>query len=157
VRPDYPTHFKRSHPGAVGARLDITLPDEPDPPQVDAARWLAQLQADVAQSLGGMLLRGTRPVQLGSASNATSQPSGGAGRLTGWSLRETSGTAAAVVRFYDGRDTSGTLIATAVVPAGTSSNVALAGNGASYVYGLFVDTSAGTGAIEGAAHIGAAD
>lgn len=152
------------HPGPAAAQLPVTVPQEGEPThEVDVARWLSQMRADMAETLGGIMLRGTRPVKIGIAGGqpvGTYQPAGMPGRLTGWSLRETSGTGTGTVRFYDGRGDEtqgGHLIATVTIPAGGSSNVQLAGNGVSYIDGLYCDLSMTTGGVEGAVHLGAAD
>jgi hypothetical protein len=73
------------HPGPAAARLDIGVPDETEPvDQIAMVRWLAQMRADVAETVGGVMLRGARAIPL------TVLPtilSASPGRLVGWSLR----------------------------------------------------------------------
>lgn len=143
-----------SAPGPTAAT--ITVPDQDDSQvrEIDYVRWAMQLQADLAQSLGGVMLRGARPVPLGTAANSSSRPTSSPGRLVGWSVRETSGAAAATVRLFDGRDTSGTLLATLQLTSGQSHQNWLGGSGVSITDALYVDI---TGQIEGSVYLGAVD
>lgn len=126
---------------------------EKDTEEVDYVRWLQQMQTDLAESLNGVLLRGARPVQIGTAAGATNRPTSSGGRLVGWSIRETTGTTPAVLRFYDGRGSDAPLVAVANLAGGGSATHWL-GSGISLTEGLYVDI---TGAIEGAAYLGAAE
>lgn len=69
-----------------------------------------------------------------------------AGLLTGWSVRETSGTAAADLQAYDGRDSGGQLLATIGLASGGSSALSMALPGWPFRTGLYV--AAGSGAWE---------
>lgn len=146
------------HPGPAAAKLTVNVPDQPDTaPGIDMVRWLAQMRADLAETLGGIMLRSARPLPIGTAAGSSTHPLGSPGRLVGWSLRETSGSAPATVRIYDGQDTGGTLLACIQVAASPSSASCLnlwLGSGVSITNGLYLDI---TGTIEGSVYVGAAD
>jgi hypothetical protein len=144
------------HPGPAAARLELDAPDQPDTatPETEYVRWLSQLQADVAQSLGGIMMQGARPVPVGSAPGGTNTPARSPGRLVGWSLHETTGTAAALVRFWDGRETGSKPLAYVALAAGQTLN-SWNGPGISITDALLVEVA--TGAVEGVAYLGAAD
>lgn len=150
----------KTHPGPTAAR--ITVPDQNDDQvrEIDYVRWLSQMQADMAQSLGGVLLRAARPVQLGTATAGTLQPTTSAGRLVGVSLHETAGTDGYLVRLRDGRGPDDPLVACLSGPAGGTTNSWWAPGGLSFTTGLYVEVVSGTGlstAVEGVAYLGAAD
>lgn len=70
----------------------------------------------------------------------------------GYSLRETGGSAAATVRFYDNASAaSGTLLATVTIPTGGSADVLYDGVWAAL--GIYAQVS-GTGVVEGSARLG---
>lgn len=72
----------------------------------------------------------------------------GRNRFAGYSLRETTGAAPAVVRFRDGLDVSGVVVVTVQVPAGLSANVFLTPDTAvPFSVGVFVEVV--SGALEG--------
>lgn len=52
-------------------------------PEIEFTRWTEQLRTDLAQSVGGTLLRGARPVPVDSQRN---QPTSVAGALVGFSV-----------------------------------------------------------------------
>jgi hypothetical protein len=147
-------------PGATAAQ--ITVPDQDDSQvrEIDYVRWASQMQADLAQSLGGIMLRGARPVPIGSAAAGSNRPLSSPGRIVGWSLHETSGTNPALVRLFDGRDTTGSLLASVQVaasPAAASCNNTWFGtSGISVTDALYVDVS-GAGTIEGTLYLGGVD
>ncbi len=144
------------HPGPAAARLDLDVPDQSDAatPDTDYVRWLSQLQADVAQSLGGIMMQGARPVPVGSAPGGTNTPIRSAGRLVGWSLHETSGTVAALVRIWDGRESGSHPLAYIALDAGKTLNSWNA-PGISITDALLVEVA--SGAVEGVVYLGAAD
>lgn len=144
----------RHHAGPAAARLDIAVPDQEDPPESEYVRWLTQLQADLAQSLGGVALRAARPVAIGSAPNSSGRPLSSPGRIVGWSIRETAG-AAAAVRLWDGREAGGQLLATVALAASDSHTVMPTGGGISVSDALFVEVV--TGAVEGVVYLGGVD
>jgi hypothetical protein len=146
------------HPGPAAAQLEVDVPTEAEPVQeVDAVRWLSQMRADLAETVGGIMLRAARPVEV---SVLPTLLSSSPGRLVGWSLRETSGTDPFVVRFRGGTDEGQPLIATAAAAAGTVDTQWLPGGGISLTEGLFVELVAGDGLsaeVEGTVYLGAAD
>lgn len=67
------------------------------------------------------------------------------GLFRGYNFRETSGSAAAVVRVYAGSSNAGTLLASVAVPSGTSVDVSLtADEGTGFTGGIYVETVSGT-------------
>jgi hypothetical protein len=146
------------HPGPAAARLTVDVPDEPEPVQeIDVVRWLAQMQADVAESLGGIMLRAARPVALTVLPTiASASP----GRLVGWSVRETTGANPYVLRFHNGDNASADLIAMITGGGGTADNKWFGPGGLSFTEGLYVEVITGAGlsqAIEGVLYVGSAD
>jgi hypothetical protein len=146
------------HPGPVAARLDVTVADEPEPAdEIAVVRWLEQMRADVAESLGGVMLRSARPVAL------TVLPtllSASPGRLVGWSVRETVGTNPYVLRFHNGDNPGADLVAMVTGSAGTADSHWFGPGGISFTEGLYVEVVTGAGlsqAIEGVIYLGAAD
>jgi hypothetical protein len=135
-----------------------TVPtQEKVPEEVDFVRWVSQMQTNLAESLGGVLLRAARPVQVGIAGGAQNLASTSAGRLVGWSLRESTGANPAVVRLWDGRDNEGALVACINLGQGASETQWMAPGGVSFQHGLFVEVIEGTGlsvSVEGAVYLG---
>src|SRR4051794_32192724 len=84
----------------------VEVPDQSDAatPDTEYVRWMTQLQADLAKSLGGVMLQAAQPVAVGSAPGGSLRPLSSPGRIVGWSIRETTGTAGAVVTLWDGRE-----------------------------------------------------
>lgn len=146
--------------GASVAAVTVPTQDDSQVEEVDYVRWAMQLQADLAASLGGVMLRGAHPVPIGTAPGGSNRPTSSPGRVVGWSIRETGGTSGCVMRLFDGRDTSGSLLATVQVaasPAAASSQQTWFGNsGISITDALYVDIS-GTGVLEGCLYLGAVD
>lgn len=131
---------------------------------IDYTRWGAELAAAVSQSLNGVYLRGSRPVQVSThpaagtgpaTSQGTQQISGSAGRCTGWTFRvPISAPGAAHVDLYDGRDNTGQLVGSVTCLAGGS--VQFEHHGIAFVYGLYADiTGTGADALIGAVYLGA--
>lgn len=145
------------HPGPAAARLTVDVPDEQEPREVDVVRWLSQMQADVVESVGGIMLRSARPVLL---TVLPTQLSGSPGRLMGWSVRETIGTNPYVIRFHNGSDAAADLVAMITGGPGTADNKWFGPGGISFTEGLYVEVVNGGGlsqSIEGVVHLGAAD
>jgi hypothetical protein len=145
------------HPGPAAARLDINVPDQDEPAhEIDVARWIAQMRADLAETLGGIMLRGARPVSL------TVLPtllSGSPGRLVGWSLHETGGTNPFVIRFRNGGDSAQPLIA-CTTAAASGVDTRWFTSGISFTEGLFIELVTGgslSTSVEGTVYIGAAE
>lgn len=130
------------------AMATVPPPQPPDKatPEIDYVRWAMQMQTDMAETLGGVLLRAARPVQIGSAPGATTRAATTPGRLVGWSLRvSTLATDPAVVQLRDGIDVNGDLIAAIIVPPGRDAQQWMAPGGISFQNGLFVDILSGAG------------
>lgn len=142
-------------PGPGAARLDITVPDQDDPVgDAEWIRWLSQMQADLAESLNGVALRAARPVSVGTG--GTPRPLSSPGRIVGWSLKETSGAAAAYVRVWDSREAgSGQLLACIALAQGTSVNHSTPGAGINVSDAVCVEVV--TGAVEGVLYLGGVD
>jgi hypothetical protein len=141
--------------------LAVEVPDQPDDASaIDHVRWLSQMQADLAQSLGGVMLQGARPVAIGSAPGGSQRPLSSPGRLVGWSVHETSGTGSAVLRIWDGRETNTRLVAILSVPAGQAVDNVWISPGVSITDALYVEILSGGGlstTVEGVLYLGAAD
>lgn len=128
--------------------------------EIDYVRWLQQMQTDLAETMGGVLLRGARPVQIGTATDATTRVSSSPGRLVGWSVRTSAfATDPGAVKLHDGTDANGPIIAVINVLEGTSNTVWMAPGGVSFQHGLFVEILSGAGltTVEGAVYLGAAE
>jgi len=129
----------------------MSAPKGPTPSEIALADALAaamlrweESQVQMAQTLGGVLLRGARAVPVGI--NGTTRPSLADGALMGFALRETSGAAPATIELR-AHDASGDLIAPITLAAGASTHDWFAGGGISFADGLFVVV---TGAVDGA-------
>jgi hypothetical protein len=145
------------HPGPAAARLTVTVPDEDEPREVDVARWLAQMQADVAESLGGVMLRSARPVPITVLPTILSSSPG---RLVGWSVHETVGANPYVIRLRNGTEGSADLVAVISGNAGSAESRWFGPGGISFTEGLYVEIVVGGGlsqTVEGVVYIGAAD
>lgn len=146
------------HPGPAASRLEVTVQDQPEPAdEIAVVRWLEQMRADMAESLGGVMLRSARPVPL------TVLPtilSASPGRLVGWSVRETTGANPYVIRFHNGDNVGADLVAMVTGGGGTADNKWFGPGGVSFTEGLYVEVVTGAGlsqAIEGVIYLGAAD
>jgi hypothetical protein len=149
---------KFQHPGAVASRLVVDVPSDREPvAEIDVVRWMEQMRADLAETLGGIMLRAVRPVSL---TVLPTQASGSPGRLVGWSLRETSGTKPFAVRFHNGDSTGSDVVAVGGGAAGGIDTRIFPAGGVSFTEGLFVapviDANLST-SLEGVIYLGAAD
>lgn len=147
---------RRFGPAGMSAAR-ITVPDQDDTAatgEIEFVRWAAQLQADLAASLGGVMLRGALPIAIGSAPGGSTRPLSSPGRVVGWSLLETSGTAAATVTLWDGREAGSRPLAYLHVGAGLADTQWLGGGGISVTDALLIDIS---GAVAGVLYLGAVD
>lgn len=143
-------------------------------PELQLMRVIQQLQANLADSVNGITLRGALPVPIGGPvggqSQAMSRPlSNGAGRLVGYSLRESSLTAPILIRLYDGPDANGRLVDTIPLASGVAASsdskarVWYGPGGLSLTAGLYVQltaldgVSAPLGAVEGDVFLGSVD
>jgi hypothetical protein len=154
--------MKRSftHPGATAAR--ITVPDQDDSkvPEIESVRWLMQMQADLAASLGGVMLRGALPVPIGSAPGGSLRPLSSPSRIVGWSIHETTGTNPGVIRVWDGREPGSKLLACLGVPAGGTDTRWLGSGGISVTDALLLEVVAGASlstTVEGVLYLGGSD
>lgn len=68
--------------------------------------------------------------------------------VTGWSFRETTGAAGAILRIVDGKDANGQLVAAISLSSGTAQVVSLAPGGLAVSVGIYIDLVSGS--IEGA-------
>lgn len=114
---------------------------------------LEKLRAELARGNRGVNLQGALVVQLRAPGTGGTQASGSAGRLMGWSLRETSGTAPATIWLRDGRGPDGPIVAVVQLAATASQNTGHIG-GMALAEGLYVDVA---GAVEGAVYLGGTD
>ncbi|WP_405889593.1 hypothetical protein OG762_52420 (plasmid) [Streptomyces sp. NBC_01136] len=144
-------------PGPAAARLDISTPDETEPvQQAEVVRWLSQMRADMAETLGGIMLRSVRPVPITALPTLMSSSPG---RLVGWSLHESTGANPFVVKFHNGSDAAQDVVAISGGGGGTV-DTKWFGGGISFTEGLFVEILTGGGlsqAVEGTVYLGAAD
>jgi hypothetical protein len=148
------TRPRYRQPGPAAARLEIGTPDQNEPVrEIDLIRWTAQMRADVAETLGGIMLRGARPVEITAVPTLLS---GSPGRLVGWSIHETSGSSGFNIRFRNGTDAAQPLIACSTGTAGATDTKWLNPGGVSFTEGLYLEFVAGT-SVEGTVYIGAAD
>lgn len=145
-------------PGPAAARLQIDVADEDEPVrEVDLIRWASQMRADVAESVGGVMLRAARAVPLTVLPTIVSASPG---RLVGWSVRETVGTNPYVLRFHNGDNSGADLCAMVTGGAGTADSKWFGPGGISFTEGLYVEIVTGAGlstAVEGVVFLGAAD
>lgn len=143
------------------AMATVPPPVEKATDEIDYVRWLQQMQTDLVESVNGVMLRGARAVQIGDTAGGTMRPTSSGGRLVGWSLREITGTKAAVVRLYDGRSTDAPLVAVVTLPQGAAATEWMAPGGISLTEGLFIEFVDGGGTlstdVEGAVFLGAAE
>ena len=109
-------------------------------------RVVAELQATRA----GVKLRGVEPRAL--LVGSSTRVSTSAGRLMGWLVAETTGTATAKIRLHDGADANADLVGTITLAAGESARDFLGPQGIGLTYGLFVELV--SGAVEGTLLLG---
>lgn len=129
-------------------------------------RWGAELRTALAQTLNGVYLRGslarqvcTRPAGTTPPAlpDGTQQVSFSPGRVTGWTFHLPEGAAgSAMVRLYDGTDTSGSLLAGLALVQGQ--HVSFEHHGIAFTRGLYVGiTGAGADGVEGVVYLGATE
>lgn len=134
---------------------------EEKPPEVDFMRLMLGLRTELAHSVGGVLLRGSRAVPVGVVPGATASVLTSPGRLVGWSLTEASGAADALVRLYDGDPAAGgTLIARLPLVNGQNDTKSVS-PGVGVVRGIYALITAGDGSpggtVEGSVWVGEVD
>lgn len=161
------TTRKHRHSAVSAIRLPTVDPDATPETQLTAyTAWIAQLYADLTESIDGIALQGCDAVEIGTNSAGivlSPQISRSAGILRGWSLRETNG-AAVTIDFYDVDLAAGQNIAGDVVGLRKICTTALAANGhetipvpnVSFVGGLGV-VFTGTGIVTGDVWINGVD
>lgn len=150
----------KRYPGAAAARLTVPDQDDSQVQEIDFVRWLSQMQADLAASLGGVMLRGALPIPIGSAPGGSLRPLSSPGRIVGWSLHETEGTNPALLRVWDGRESGTKPLAYISVPAGGTDNKWLGQSGISVTDALLVELATGgslSASVEGVLYLGAVD
>lgn len=126
--------------------------------QINYTKWLEQLRVDLAQSVGGIMLRGALVVPVGSSAGARrGRVSTGPGALVGWALRNTDAANPATVELFDGTDAdTGSLVAPIELAAGESPPPTWFGpGGLNIARGLFLNVAAG--AVDGAVYLRGAD
>lgn len=120
-----------------------------------AVRWLAQLETDLAETVGGTLLRGARAVPVGLAAGATTRPTTAPGALVGYGIRNLSDVAAATVLLRDGSDAAGDLVMPLELAPGESARDWFGPGGIGLSQGLYVDVAAGS--VDGAVYLRGAE
>lgn len=144
-------------PGATAATLTVPDQDDSQVQEIDYVRWLMQMQADLAASLGGVMLQGALPVPIGMAPGGSARPLSSAGRIVGWSIHETSGTAPALVILWNSRTVGeGQPLAYIHIAEGLVETTWLGQAGISVTDAVSVQVALG-GTIEGCLYLGAVD
>jgi len=124
-------------------RLPAGYGDNPPPPGA------TPLSAVVKAALQASPLTLPAPVPLRVLSSAGSgQLAGLPGFIVGWSISETSGSAACLAKLLDGRDATGQLLAAVGLPESQSSQHSCAAPGLTVLDGLYLDVV--SGAFDGA-------
>jgi hypothetical protein len=122
-------------------------------PLIDFTAWLENLRTDVSETVGGVVLRGSRAVQVGGDSG-THRPTSAAGALVGFALRNT--TAAPVTAYLrDGRDANAPIVMPLRFEAEGIDRDNFGPAGINLTEGLYVDAPAG--ALEGAVYLRGVD
>lgn len=123
------------------------MPEEllPEPPEARFTRWLENLQVDLAESVGGVVLRGARPVAVGVTNGATRKPTTSPGALVGFSLRNRSEAddAIATVLYHDGGDDQADVILEVTLQPGESARDWFGPGGINLAHGLFMSIDGG--------------
>lgn len=159
-------HRRRHHGHVSAIRLPQVDPEAtPQTVMTAYSAWIAQLYSDLSESLDGVALQGSNPVEIGTnlAGIALSrQISRSPGILRGWSLRESAGQAV-TIDFVDVDEASGVNVAAAdglrrVATLGIAANGSVTGeipNG-SFSAGLGV-IFGGTGTVTGVVYLNGVD
>lgn len=115
----------------------------------DLGTIVAQLRGEIS-TLNGVQQLGANPRPI--VNSQSMRLSTSAGRLAGYSIRESAAApAAALVRIRDGFDATGDLLVTIPLLAGAGAHEWLLPGGISFGYGLFVEVAAGT--VEGLVYL----
>jgi hypothetical protein len=134
-------------------RPDATAPPAPteqNTQAIDYVRWTSQLRAELAATLGGVLLRGARAIQVG-VSPGTKRPLTAPGTLLGYSLRNIDAGASTVL-LRDGCDAGGLLLLPVPLAIGAFDVRWFGPGGINVSAGLFADI---TGTVDGCVFVGA--
>lgn len=123
--------------------------------EIAAVRWLTQLQTDLAETVGGVLLRGARVVQIGASVGGTARPTTAANALVGYGIRNLSDVDPATVLLRDGGDNAGDLVMPLVLAPAESARDWFGPGGLGLSQGLFVDVV--SGAVDGAVYLRGVD
>lgn len=130
-------------------KLGEHKPADPHPVAVALVDALDRIHTELQRSRDAVTLRGADAAPL--LPTADTSVSRNAGTLFGYSVRETSGAAAATIVLRDGLDDTGELLAEIALPAGGSATVWLGPQGVAFVNGLHAQLVAG--AVEGAVYL----
>lgn len=117
---------------------------------IDFTRWLSELRADVAETVGGVLLRGARAVPVGKGHpQGTTRPLASPGAFLGLTVVDPGALATASVSVYDGRDAStGTLLGTWLIGSGVTAWFGPSGiNVSEGLFIEFTDTTSPRGSV----------
>lgn len=114
----------------------------------DLGTIVSQLRGEIS-TLNGVRQLGINPRPF--VAGQTGRLSTSSGRLAGFSIRETTGAAAAVVRLRDGSDATGDLLATIALLGGASVQAWFMPSGVSFGYGLFLEVT--SGAVEAVVYL----
>lgn len=110
-----------------------------------------RVEASNAKTRNAVRTRGARTEPLTGGVTSV-RVSSSAGTLAGFSLRETTGAAPAVVELRDGNDNAGALVSVVTLAAGESVRDWFGGDGPSFDYGLVVVRVSGN--VDGAVYLG---
>lgn len=120
--------------------------------QIEFTRWLEQLRVTMTETVGGVLLRGARPVAVGTG--GTARPTTSAAALIGFAIRETTGAAGATVLLRE-HDAAGDVIVPIKLGNGECRSEWFGPGGINVQAGLYVDVVAG--AIDGSVFLRGTD
>jgi len=112
---------------------------------------LDAISAELGRSRNAVPLSGAEYRSLVASSGIGVRVMSSPGRIAGFSVRETTAAAPALVKLRDGADINGDLVMTISLSAGESARDWFWPGGISLTYGLFVEVAAG--AIEGVAYL----
>lgn len=112
---------------------------------------LDSIAAQLQPSRNAVPLSGAEYRSMVASGGAGVRVMSSAGRIAGFSVRETTGAAPALVKLHDGFDLNGDLVMTISLAAGESARDWFWPGGISCTYGLFVEVASGT--IEGVAYL----
>jgi hypothetical protein len=113
----------------------------PDPPEVTFTAWLENLRVDLAETVGGVLVRGARPVAVGVTVGGTKYVTTSPGAMIGYALTNESEADDVTVRvlFHDGNGSDADVIMKVSLAPGESARDWFGPGGISLQAGLYVD------------------